>query len=241
MALGCAAATQARAESWFQFEAGIGASLYTRQGPGIYYSPGFPNHAPIVAPAFRAGVVLTPIEAQPKSWTPGMRIHLAYLNFGQVSWSSQSPQDASDFSSRGMVGGYDPAAQRCISNNCGQMSDFESYGRIQAIALTAEPYWDLGAGWTIGVEAGTAIYRTTWTTHATVETDGWKLGPPGTVHHLSASPKLRLGALAGISVSKGRFAVRYNYIFAPAPGGNADNEQVPGVKGAHMVTVNYTF
>ncbi|WP_330555433.1 hypothetical protein [Burkholderia multivorans] len=72
------------------------------------------------------------------------------------------------------------------------MSDFQSYGRIQALALTLEPYWNLASGWSIGVEAGPALYRETWMTHATVETPGWKLGPPGTLHMLSTSPKLRV-------------------------------------------------
>lgn len=192
-------------------------------------------------PAFRVGFMLTPIDAEPHSWRPGLRLHAVYLNFGKISWSSQSPQDASDFTDRGMRGGYDPATKGCIDNNCGQMSDFQSYGRIQAVALTVEPYWDLGSGWSVGVEAGPALYRATWMTHATVETPGWKLGPPGTLHMLSTSPKLRVGAIAGLSVSKGRFSVRYNYIFAPAAGGSADNDQVSGVRGAHMVTANYTF
>lgn len=241
MALGCAVATQARAESWFQFEVGVGVSSYTRQGPGIYYSPGFPYSAPVIAPAFRVGLVATPIEAAPHSWKPGLRLHATYINFGRVSWSATSPQDAADFSQHGLVGGYEPSIKGCLNNNCGQMSDFQSYGRIQALALTVEPYWALSGGWTFGLEAGPALYRTTWTTHATVETPGWKLGAPGTVHLLSTSPAPRVGLITGASISKGAFSIRYNYIFAPRPGGPGDNEQVPGVKGAHLVTMNYTF
>ncbi|EPS1221711.1 hypothetical protein ACVBR5_000942 [Burkholderia cenocepacia] len=233
--------SEARADSWFQFEAGIGASIYTKQGDGIYYNEGFDHHTQIVVPAFRAGIVLTPINAEPHSWRPGLRLHAAYLNLGKISWGSQSPQDATDFTDRGMRGGYDPATKGCIDNNCGQMSDFQSYGRIQALAFTVEPYWNLGTGWTVGIEAGPAFYRTTWMTHATVETPGWKLGPPGTVHMLSTRPTIHVGVLTGLSLSKGHFGVRYNYIFAPHPSGPADDDQVPGVKGAHMVTVNYTF
>lgn len=123
----------------------------------------------------------------------------------------------------------------------GKCPTFRSYGQIQALALTAGPYWDLGSGWTVGVEAGPAIYRTTWTTHAIVETNGWKLGPPGTAHTRTTSSALYVGALVGASVSKGRFSLRCNYIYAPLQFGSADNEQPAGVKGAHKLTAGYTF
>jgi hypothetical protein len=236
------ASVGAHAESWFSFEAGVGASSYTRDGPGIYYSPGFKYSAPVNAFAFRVGVVSTVIDAKPRSFVPGLRIHADYLNFGGIKWSSDSPQDSSDFTDRGMVGGYDPKAKACINHTCGQMSDFESFGRIQAIALTLEPYWALKNGWTVGVEVGPALYRDTWVTSATVLTDGFKLGPPGTVHHLTTEPKLHMGTVVGASVSKGPFSVRYTYIFArPSQTGAQDWQSQSGVTGAHMLTLNYTF
>lgn len=240
MSLGCVAAS-ANAESFFQLEAGVGFADYTKTGNGIYYDEGFSNKTPTTFPAFRAGVVLTPIDARPRSWVPGLRLHLDYLYFGRLSWDAQAPQDAGDFTARGLVGGYDPVSKTCLNNECGQMSDFRSSGQIQALALTAEPYWDIGGGWTLGVEAGPAIYRTTWTTDAVVETDGWKLGPPGTVHVLTTSPALHVGALVGASVSKGHFSLRYNYIYAPIHYGSTDSESPAGVKGAHMLSVNYTW
>ncbi|WP_060274775.1 hypothetical protein [Burkholderia ubonensis] len=230
---------QARAESWFQFESGVGASIYTRQGQGAYYSPPFPYKAPTIAPAFRVGVQIN--AWHPDHWRPGVRFHADYINFGKVSWDALSPQDEGDFTARGMRGGYDMGGRGCIENNCGQMSRFESYGRIQSVAFTVEPYWNLGGGWTVGVEAGPAISRTTWMTHATVLNDGFKLGPPGTVHTLSTSPKLSVGIITGASVSYKAFTLRYNYLFGRSSGGSADNEQMPGIVGAHLVTLNYTF
>lgn len=241
-----AGAKCAEAESFFQIEGGAGVGEYTREGPGIYYSPPFAAKVPVTAFAFRAGIVLTPIIAAPHSWVPGLRIHGDYLNFGAISWSAQSPEDSIDpaFAVAHLPGGYQNKGSGCINNNCGQMSDFESFGRIQAIGLTLEPYWNFGSGWTIGVEAGPAIYRDTWVTHATVETSYGinELGPVGTVHTLTTQPKLHVGALVGASISKGPFSVRYNYIFArKASTGNLDNQSMSGVNGAHMLTLNYTF
>jgi hypothetical protein len=238
------ASVGAHAESWFSIEAGFGVSSYTREGPGIYYSPGFKYSAPVNAFAFRVGVVSTVIDAKAMSFVPGLRIHADYLNFGGVNWSASSPQDASDFTMVGKVGGYDPKAKACINHTCGQMSDFESFGRIQAFALTLEPYWQLRNGWTVGVEAGPALYRDTWVTHATVTSnDGTgKLGPIGTVHNLTTEPKLHVGAVVGASVSKGPFSVRYTYIFARQSQTGVQDWQSPsGVKGAHMLTLNYTY
>jgi hypothetical protein len=231
----------AHAESFFSIEAGIGVGDYTKTGPGIYFDPGFSNHTPTSFPAFRGGIVLTPIDAQPRSWVPGLRAHLDYLYFGRLNWDAQAPQDSGDFSAKGMVGGYNVATQTCNAGDCGQMSDFKSSGQIQALALTVEPYWNLGSDWTIGIEAGPAIYRTTWTTNAVVETAGWKLGPVGTDHVLTTSPALHVGALVGASVSKGHFSLRYNYIYAPLHYGSTDNDQPAGVKGASMLSANYTW
>jgi len=239
MTLGCAAATQARAESFFQIEAGVGITSATKLGDGMYYSRGFSHSTPNGSYGGRVGIVLNAIDAHPRSFVPGLRLHLDYYNFGKVRWSSVNPQDAADFDGTGTTGGYNIKTQTCNDGNCGTFRRFDSTGGIQAIALTIEPYWDLGAGWQFGIEAGPALYRSTWTAVATALSDG-RFGAAGTQETLSRSPAIQLGALAGVSVARGPFSVRANYLYAPA--GRLTNGNIPaGVKGEWMLSLNYTF
>ncbi|MFM0270086.1 hypothetical protein PQQ59_05845 [Paraburkholderia aspalathi] len=179
------------------------------------------------------------IEAAPRSWTPGLRFHLTYANFGKVKWSSMNPQDEGDFAGTGTQGGYNIVTQSCVADNCGTFRKFDSTGGIQALALTIEPYWDLGSGWQLGLEAGPALYRSTWTAVATAESNG-RFGPSGSQETLTHPPKVQVGALVGAAVAKGPFSVRVNYLYAPIGSWAAKN--VPaGIKGEWMLSANYTF
>ncbi|MBN3813284.1 hypothetical protein [Paraburkholderia sp. Ac-20347] len=239
MALGCAAASQARAESFFQIEAGIGVTSATKLGDGMYYSKGFSHDTPNGSYGGRVGIVMNAVDARPRSFVPGLRAHLDYYNFGKVKWSSVNPQDATDFDGTGAPGGYNVATLSCNDNNCGAMRRFDSTGGIQALALTLEPFWDLGAGWQFGLEIGPALYRSTWTTVATALSDG-PFGPAGTEETLSHSPHVQLGALAGAAISRGPLSVRLNYLYAPV--GQSTAKNVPsGIKGDWMLSIGYVF
>ena len=179
-------------------------------------------------------------DARPRSSAPGLRLHLDYYNFGKVKWSSTNPQDEADFSSVGERGGYDIATQSCVDGNCGDMRRFDSTGGIQAIALTVEPYWDFGSDWQLGVEAGPALYRTTWTSVAVAINNSACFGPAGTQETLIHQPHIQVGALVGASVSIGPFSARLNHLNAPV--GYSTDKNVPaGIKGEFMTSVNYTF
>ncbi|WP_042298944.1 hypothetical protein [Paraburkholderia kururiensis] len=233
----CCAGT-ARAESWFQFDGGPALTSATKVGDGIYYSRGFSHDTPNGSYGFRAGIQFNAIE--PDHWIPGVRAHLAYYNFGKVRWSSMNPQDSGDFTSEGKVGGYNSVTLSCNDSNCGTFRRFDSVGGIQAIALTVEPYWDVGGGWQIGVEAGPALYRSVWTSVATAMSDG-KFGPAGTQETLTHTPRIQAGALAGVSVSRGAYSARLNYLYAPAKF-NENGRDVPsGLKGEWMLSLNYTW
>ncbi|SDR37773.1 hypothetical protein SAMN05443245_5264 [Paraburkholderia fungorum] len=239
MSLGCAAASAHAEQSWFGFEAGLGVTSATPVGDGVYFSKGFSHSTPNGSYGGRAGIVLNAIEAPPRSWKPGLRFHLTYSNFGKVKWSSMNPQDAADFSNVGQQGGYSVVTQSCVDNNCGDFRKFDSTGGMQAISLTFEPYWDLGSGWQIGVEAGPALYKSTWTAIATAQSDGI-FGPAGTQETLTHPPRIQLGALFGASIAKGPFSVRANYLYAPI--GAWQGKNVPaGIKGEFMLSANYTF
>ncbi|CAB3742440.1 hypothetical protein LMG24238_06883 [Paraburkholderia sediminicola] len=150
-----------------------------------------------------------------------------------------NPQDEADFTTVGQQGGYNVATQSCVNGDCGTFRKFDSTGGIQALALTVEPYWDLGSGWQIGLEAGPALYRSTWTAVATAESDG-RFGPAGTQETLTHPPKIQVGALVGAAVAKGPFSVRVNYLYAPIGSWAAKN--VPaGIKGEWMLSLNYAF
>lgn len=239
MAFAC---TSANAESFFQIEAGIGITSATKVGDGIFYSKGFSHSTPNGSYGGRVGIVMNAIEAEPRSFVPGVRFHLTYQNFGKVRWSSINPQDEADFSSQGQRGGYSLASQSCVDGNCGAMRKFDSTGGIQSLSLTIEPYWDLGGGWQFGVEAGPAIYRSTWTAIATTMQDSERFGPAGAQETLTHMPTIQVGALAGASVSKGPFSVRVNYLYAPVKFGGDHPKNVPaGIKGEWMLSMNYKF
>jgi hypothetical protein len=238
----CAAVCQsAHAEqSWFQIEAGLGVTSAVKLGDGMFYSKGFSHDTPNGSYGGRVGLVFNAIPAAPRSFVPGVRAHLDYYNFGKVKWSSVNPQDEADFSSVGQRGGYNLATQSCVDGNCGDFRRFDSAGGIQAIALTVEPYWDLGSGWQLGVEAGPALYRTTWTSVATAMNDSARFGPTGTQETLSHQPHVQVGVLVGASVSKGPFSARLNYLNAPV-GYSTDKDTPAGIKGEWMLSMNYTF
>jgi hypothetical protein len=239
MSLGCAAASAHAEQSWFSFEAGLGLTSAKKVGDGIFYSKGFSHSTPNGSYGGRAGIVFNAVDAAPTSWTPGLRFHLTYANFGKVKWSSMNPQDQADFDGTGRQGGYNVKTLGCDDNNCGVFRKFDSTGGIQALALTVEPYWDLGSGWQIGAELGPALYRSTWVSVATAMSDG-RFGPAGTQETLTHPPKIQIGALAGVAVGKGPFSVRVNYLYAPI--GKWEGKNVPsGIKGEWMLSLNYTW
>lgn len=237
MALGCGAAA-AHAESLFDIEFGVGVTSATKVGDGVFYSKGFSHDTPNGSYGGRVGIILNAIDAQPRSLVPGLRMHLDYENFGKVRWSSINPQDASNFPDHN--GGYNALTQSCIDNNCGTLRKFDSDGGIQAVSLTVEPFWDLGAGWQFGIEVGPALYRSTWTSVATALSDG-PFGPAGTEETLTHVPSIHLGALGGVALSKGPYSARIQYIYAPAKFSDSGKDVPPGIKGMWMLSVNYTF
>lgn len=235
MSLGCAAAA-AHAESWFQFEAGIGASRYSDED-GLWVNKGLSHNSHLSAPAYRVGVQINAIDHTPGSFVPGLAMHLAYLNFGRASVRSLAAPDEDGYYNSSRGGYYSPDAHSCVGP-CGPLRNFVSGGTMQAVALTFEPFWTYRK-WRFGVEGGPAIFRGTWDASATAVSDSrvWQEGQVETFHHV---PKWEAGALVGVAVSYGAVSLRYNYIFAKTHTYSTTNVP-PGWSGAHMLTVNYTF
>lgn len=239
MSLGCVAVT-AHAESFFQLEAGLGASHYTRLGDGMYFDQGLSHKTPLNSFAGRAGIVMNVIDAPVRSWVPGLRVHATYVYWGSLNWTATVAEDASNTVNNGSPGGYSPQTKSCLNNYCGSMRQFNSSGNTQSLNLTLEPYWNVGGDWTVGVEAGPAVYFGPWKSNYVALEDG-RFGPAGTVEPNSHRVVPHMGALVGASVSKGAFSVRYEYLFAPASYATVGGSIPSGVKGAHMLTVNYTY
>lgn len=237
MSLGCAAASAQAQQSWFSFEAGIGVSRYDDED-GLWVNKGLPHNSHLTAPAYRVGVQLNAIDHTPGSYVPGLAMHLAYLNFGRASVRSLAAPDEGGYYGPGEHGGYyDPAAHSCVGP-CGPLRNFVSGGTMQAIALTAEPFWTYRK-WRFGIEAGPALFRSTYDATATAISDSWLWteGQTETFHH---TPKWEAGALVGASVAYGPWTLRYNYIFAKTHT-YSDSNVPPAWSGAHILTANYTF
>jgi hypothetical protein len=235
MTLGCAAAG-AHAESFFHAEAGLGATNFTAMGDGMYYQQGFSHHLKLRVPAGRIGVGLTALPYTRGSWLPGVDLNLSYMYFGTAKIQGDAVPDASDYTDG--VGGYNPQKQAC-NGTCGPMRYFDTGGSLQAIALTIEPYYEVG-NWRFSVEGGPAVFKGTWTSTMTVmsETSPW--GPRGSVETLAHDPKPQLTWVAGASVAYKKVTVRYTYISTPSK--NVSNSNVPlGFRAAHMVTLGYRW
>jgi hypothetical protein len=238
MSLGCAAAA-AHAESFFQLEAGLGATSATKDGDGMYYDEGKSHHTPVNSFGARAGIQLNVIDAPVRSWVPGLRAHLTYAYWGSLNWTATVAEDEGNVDN-GALGGYSTQSKTCVNNFCGQMRQFNSSGNTQSINLTLEPYWNLGGGWTVGVEAGPAVYFGPWKSYY-VAIDNGPFGPAGSVIPNSHRIVPHMGAVVGASVSKGPFSLRYEYLYAPTTYATVGGSIPSGIKGAHMLTLDYTF
>lgn len=222
----------AHAESFFQVEAGVGMASATKDGDQMYYDEGLPHHTPVNSFGARVGIVANLREAETKSWTPGVRLHFGYAYWGTESWSATVGEDYNG------TYGYSTGTRGCVET-CGQIRTFISGGSLHSLSLTAEPYWSLGSGWTVGAEAGPAVYIDPWKS-AYVADESGPFGPTGSVQYVSHKVVPEPGIVVGLSVAKGPFSVRYNYIFARNR--SAGGSDVPsGIKGAHLLTLNYTY
>ena len=203
-----------------------------------YFDEGLPHHTPVNAFSARAGVVMNLINAPVRSWIPGMRLHLDYTYWGKLNWTATVAQDSSNFPNGD--GGYSVATKSCIDNNCGQMRTFVSRGVTHSISLAAEAFWNLGNDWEVGVNAGPAMYFGPWRSTYIADEDG-VFGAAGSTEEVSHRVVPHLGAVAGLSVSKGAFSLGYSYLYAP-PRFETNGTDVPsGIKAVHMVYVGYRW
>lgn len=225
------------APRWFQFEAGIGASRYNHGPDDLWYQESMQHSFHLSAPAWRIGVQMNAINYEPHSLIPGLTLHLAYLNFGQASIRSLAAPDEDPDVFNSQNGGFYNLATHTCDKYCGPERAFVSGGRLQAFALTAEPFWEIGK-WRLGVEAGPSLFRSTWDATATSLTDTPYWGPAGSIENFHHTAKWEVGAVVGASVGYGPWSIRYDFLYAKSKN---DPTTPPGFSGAHMVTVGYAW
>ena len=185
------------AESWFQFEAGIGANTYQTMGDGTWYQEGAPySKLRLTFPAVEVGARFNVVQRE--SW--GVALHMDYVFLGRVAsdcWCT--PVDAL----------YNTQTKQ-IAPSAIPLARYTGSGNAQGIALTVEPYLKRGA-WRFGVEGGLFPYRPQW--DETVS--NWATTPGATpiTIHAHTSNALRLGAVVGISVERGSFGMSLRHYF----------------------------
>lgn len=212
--LGCVAAS-ARAESWFQFEAGIGAAHVSDMGDGTWIQQGARgNHENVNTPAIMAG--FTGPIIQRGNWDA--RWHLGYTYIGTFSASVDGVPDDQ----------YDAKSHQIVHYQGERFSPFNGQGHVQGIPLTL----DLGytyRGWRLGAEAGAWAYWQTWHESLYNLDNQWQ--------DLSHKTVMQIGYVVGASIGRGPLSLSYRYYqisqrWNPYPG---------LATGAHVLMTRYRF
>ncbi|APR40488.1 hypothetical protein [Paraburkholderia sp. SOS3] len=200
MTLGCAAATQARADyinDYVQGEIGIGAAKYQTQD-GRWLQQGIPGGSSVTSkpPAFSLGLT-GPLITRGK-W--GIDWHAEYVNLGRAAaecWCT--PNDDN----------YDANSHRYQTKVNVPQAYFTGEGRSQGAALTLEPYYWLH-GVRLGVEAGAYIHRDSWSESVS----DWQAWPGVPKQNISISDSYwSVAPVVGASVGNGRFTLSYRHYF----------------------------
>jgi hypothetical protein len=186
--------TATHAESWFNFEAGIGGAAYQSGPDGLWLQQGFEHKLNLSAPAIEAG--FTGNILQRPSW--GLDWHLDYVWLATIHTQGKAVPDAN----------YNLQTKTC-NGPCLPFANFTGSGHDQGFMLTLEPHYDY-RGFRFGVEAWPYLHRSTWSADATNQVDFFGQTPRST--HFEHDPKWQLGAVVGASVGYKNFALKYQYL-----------------------------
>lgn len=219
MSLGCAAAA-AHAESFFQYEAGIGGSAYNRGSDGLWVQDGFQHKLDLTAPAVEGG--LTGDLYSAAKW--GVAWHLDYAWLGSIHTQGLAVPDAN----------YNLVTKRCVGT-CLPFADFVGSGHDQGFLATVEPHYDIGE-WRFGVEGGPYFHRSAWVVDATGQVN-FVGQAPGSSHFVSQSG-WHMGYVAGVSAEYKRFSLRYQFFNNGAKAG----DPAPAIwRNTHVILLSYRF
>lgn len=133
---------QARAESFFQAEVGLGAGIGRDMGDDVWVQKkGVPDSERLVSPAVLVGVAANIYRHSP--WD--LHLHLDYTFIGQQHASCMCVSDADYYAGR-----YN-----------GPRASFSGFGHVQGVSLTFEPGYTWGK-YRYSVEAGPWVNWATW-------------------------------------------------------------------------------
>jgi len=219
--------------SWFEYEAGLGAAQGVKSD-GRWYNAGLPNSTGSTAPSVRLGAQMN--VSEPDHFVPGVKLHLTYNWLGSYNWSAIAGEDED----AAHTSGYNPATKSCNNGVCGPERRFETSGWTQTLALTVEPYWNLGAGWHAGFELGPAVYVSKMDSTA-INIAQSRFGAPGVEEHFHHVQAPHFGAVGGASVGYKNWTLRYTYTWTPYKAERDGNYVPPAMNGYHQVTLNYNW
>lgn len=217
-ALAILAAHSAHAQSWFQFEAGIGVARIADMGDGTWIQQGAPNnHEQKTTPAFLVGVT-GPIYAR---GALDVRWHAGYVYLGEFSASVDGVPDAY----------YDSVRHQVLPawrDTGARYSPFSGHGHLQGVPVTLDVGYTW-RGWRIGAEAGPWLYWQTWHESLYALDNEW--------HDLSHKTHAQVGYVVGASATRGNLGVSYRY-YGVRPSWNP----YPGIAtGTHVLMATYRF
>ncbi len=202
-ALAALAMSAAHAESFFQIEAGIGATDYTLTDGKWFQDGALDNHVVSKAPALMLGLTGPIIER--RSW--GIDWHADANYFGSVSASCQCTISDADYN----------VSTKTVTPGAITESYYGS-GHAFGVSLMLEPYYAHN-GWKFGVAGGVLAYRKTWTENVS----GWSgnFGDPTPLPvHLESAHGISVAPAVGADISRGNFTLSYRYYFTSRNEGN---------------------
>ena len=209
------AAPLAHADSWFSYEASLGAARYSGLDNGRWYQEGQPHSLSLNAPAIQAGIKGPIID----HGTWGIDYHLGgfYLGTAQSQCSCNPSDEAYARHTH-----HQPDA------------DFIGSGNAWGAKLAIEPWLSVGYGFRLGFELGATYSRVSWS--ETVY--GWTASPSDRPHTIDGSipTKWVPGAVAGLSLTTGKVSLLYEHFLFAHPG----NAQAL-FRSADVVSLRYTF
>lgn len=234
MALGCAAATQARADSitdYVRIELGAGVSWYTKQPDGTWYQQGMPHSLDMSAPAFMGGLSGT-IWAR-DSW--GVDWHVNYVYLAHASAECYCTSVDANYDTHTHQRKYTAPYENLPP------AKMVGFGNAQGIALTIEPFY-LYRGFRFAFEGGLFPYRPNWTEQVyNVQDNVLPNGQPVAAHNVTYDTPhgIQLGGVLGVSVGRSHWSVAYQHYFLPTRGDDTHSPSL--LRGADVLMVKYRF
>lgn len=186
----------AHAQSWFQFEAGVGATYFQTED-GRWYQKGMAqSDVHSIAPAFSLGLT-GPVIAR-GDW--GVDWHLDYADLGRAAADCMCTPDD---------GNYDANRHIYTPKNPLDLAYFTGDGHLRGFALTVEPYrWWKGLRW--GFEAGAYINHWNW--DEGVYNVQHEVGGAHANEHVSQSG-WGVVPVVGLNVGNGKYTVAIRHYF----------------------------